>query len=197
MSNVSSVLSKYGVEIKDELVNDLENLSKIPDSRFSAVVGERNDLRAKKLEWEVEKKDFEKKLENQSNIVNDLKKYETQVNDIKKKRHTDNVNDWKKRSDLFNVKEGDKLFEKVNKVKHRFQFGEDLSDEQLTQNLEMLKTYDELDYFKVEDSSTNYNNKKPNGGTPQNSDNFYGFGSREELARADIKLYQKWKNNKE
>lgn len=193
MSKVSEVLAKYGIEAKDGLISDLETVVKIPDSRFSKVIGERNELQAKAIEWEVERKEFEKKLTTQNEINANLKKYETQVNEWTAKRHTDNVNTWKQRSSIFDVKEGDKLFEKVSKVKHRFKFGDDLDDAQLTQNLEMLKTYDELDYFKVEGTETNYNNKKAGGETPQNSDNFYGYGSREKLASGNLKLYAKWK----
>ena len=193
MSKVSEVLAKYGIEAKDGLINDLETVVKIPDSRFSKVIGERNNLQAEKMEWEVEKQDFEKKLTAQTEINTNLKKYEIQVNEWTAKRHSDNVESWKQRSSIFDVKEGDKLFEKVSKVKHRFKFGEDLNDAQLTQNLEMLKTYDELDYFKVEGTETNYNNKKAGGETPQNSADFYGYGSREKLASGNLKLYAKWK----
>jgi len=196
MSKIVEVLQKHGIEAKEDLLSELESVSKIPDSRFSQVVKERNDLRAKVVEWDVEKNTYETKLKEQMETVNGLKKYESKVKEWEEKRYNDNLSQWKQRKTLFEVKEGDKLFEKVAKVKHRFQLGEELTPEQIQTNLEMLKTYDELDYFKVEGNSTNYNNKKP-AGTPRSSEDFYGYGSREELAKNDLKLYIKWKNAKE
>jgi hypothetical protein len=199
---IKELFADAGVE-NAELVAGVQSLldSKgeggIPYSRFKEKVGQYNEAVANTAELETKIEQLTKQNAVQKTEINELGTFKTQVNEWKTKKFETDKTEWLKRKDIFEAKEGDKIFDKISKVKHRFKFGEDLSQEQLSTNLEMLKTYDELDYFKVDGDKTNYNSNKAVGGERKKADgDFYGYENVEALARADWKLYEKWKKEK-
>jgi len=176
-------------------VNDAKGSAYDPkhtEVRIKKALTQRDEYKDQLLESEVSNEGFKKKIEGFEGQIKELGAYKTKVESWEKKTHDDNRAEWDKRKPLFDVKEGDKLYPIVQKVKDDFSFGEDLTDEQISTNLGMLKTYDKVEYFKGEKDSTKYNNRKPDS-DHKNDGEFYGYESKEALARADWKLYEKWK----
>ncbi len=78
----------------------------------------------------------------------------------KKQRYEKNVENWEQKKKVLDVEEGDPNYEKVEKIKHRFKFGEELEPSEVAQNIEILKTYEEIDFFQKEENPTEFNSKK-------------------------------------
>lgn len=207
MQDVKKMFAEAGVE-NEELIASVEKAIKtvksdntvvegIPQAKYNRKVAEFYNLVDDKAELQAKKENLEEKLSKANETIKELGQYKDQINEINEKRHEKILSDWNRRSKLFDIKKGDKLYDKVEKVKHRFNLGDDLDDSQIEHNLELLKTYDEVDYFKGDKTSTEYNNRKASGNDDKAKGDYYGYESAEQLAWKDPKLYEKWKTDKE
>ena len=166
----------------------------IPYARFKQVVAERNNLQSDLAEFEAQVDQWKNKYQKTQDKIEDLKQYKTELETIKQKRFEKNKTEWEKKKNLFEVEEGDPKYEKVQKIKHRFKFGDGdkgLEPSDIAQNLEILKTYEEIDYFQTQKESTNFNSKKAKG-KPTKEGEFGGYGSLAEWSRHDWKAAHKW-----
>lgn len=170
----------------------------IPYSRFKSVVNERNEYRATIGELESQVETLNKKISKANTDNEGLLEFKKELDEYKQKKFNADKTKWDGKKKLFDVKEGDPLFEKVEKIKHRFSFGEELSPSQVAQNLAVISTYEEIDYFSEQKQPTGYSAKKPGGKTPAVEGDFYGYKNIEELARNDWKKAGEWfeKNKK-
>jgi len=158
----------------------------IPYPRFKEVVSERNNLRSDVAEREAKIEQLEKNLKNSTEKIDNLNEFKQELDDWKKQRYEKNVDYWDQKKKVFDVEEGDPNFEKVEKIKHRFKFGEELEPSEVAQNIEILKTYEEIDFFQNEKTPTEFNSKKASG-KPAKEGDYGGYDSIEELARHDWK----------
>jgi len=165
----------------------------IPYNRFKEVIGEKNNLQAELAQKEVELDDWRKKYEKSTATIEELNKHKAELETIKKRQYEKNMTEWKSKEKLFEVEEGDPNYDKVQKIKHRFKLGEDLQPNDVAQNLEILKTYDEIDYFQPDKNSAGFNSKKPQG-HPAAGGEFGGFKTIEDWARHDPMAAGKWLN---
>jgi len=203
--NVKEMFANAGVEnaelesaIETVITNANENGDggRNAEFRVKKALGQRDDLQGKLTESEVKIDGLNSKINGFTGQIEELGKYKTQVEDWTKNTNTKNLESWNKRKTLFAVKEGEKLFDKVSKVKDKFHLGDELTPEQISANLNLISTYDEIEYFKGEKDATNYNHSKP-GGDQIVGGEFYGYDSPQQLAWKDPKLYEKWrKENK-
>ena len=169
----------------------MENTERaIPYARFKKVISERNSLLSDLAESDVKIKELETRYTTSTKEIENLQTYKTELTALREKKFNADKQSWEVSAKVFEVKEGDKNFEKVQKVKHRFKFG-DLTASEVAQNIEILKTYNEINYFDVVTNPTNYNTKKAEG-SPANKTDFYGYASIEELARNDWKKAGQW-----
>jgi len=158
--------------------------------RFKEVIREKNDLQAELAQKEAEVEQWKKKVEDSTAVIINLNKYKDELESIKKRQYEKNMSEWKQKENLFSVEEGDPNYEKVQKIKHRFKLGEELQPSEVAQNLEILKTYDEIDYFQPDKNSPGFNYKKPQG-SPTTQE-FGGYKSIDEWARHDSEAAGKW-----
>ena len=75
--------------------------------------------------------------------------------------HTHNREKWTEQAKRFQVEETDPNFEKLQKIKNDFAFGEDLTDAQIEKNINTYSIFDKAEYFKESSKSTNFNNQNP------------------------------------
>ncbi len=162
----------------------------IPYDRFKQVIAERNNLQADLANLEAQIDSWKAKYEKSTKSIEELNVFKTELEEIKKNQFEKNLSEWKVKQKIFEVEEGDPNYEKVQKIKHRFKFGEDLQPSEVAQNMEIIKTYDEIDYFQSTKESTGFNSKKPQGTTAV--EEFGGYKTIEEWARHDWKAAGKW-----
>jgi len=159
--------------------------------RFKEVIREKNDLQAEIAQKEVEIENLKKKYETSTATIAELNKSKAELETIKKTQYEKNLSEWQSKQKVFEVAEGDPNYEKVQKIKHHFKFGEELSPSEVAQNIEILKTYDEIDYFQSDKNPAGFNSKKPQG-KPVVDGDFGGYKSIEDLARHDPNAAGKW-----
>jgi len=162
----------------------------IPYDRFKKVISEKNNLQAEIAQKEVEIENLKKKYETSTATIAELNKSKAELETIKKTQYEKNLAEWQSKQKVFEVAEGDPNYEKVQKIKHRFKLGEELQPSEVAQNLEILKTYDEIDYFQPDKNSPGFNSKKPQG-SPTTQE-FGGYKSIDEWARHDSEAAGKW-----
>lgn len=155
----------------------------IPYARFKQVISEKNNLQAEIAQKEVELEEWKKKYDTSAATIEELNKHKAELESIKKRQYEKNLSEWKSKENLFNVEEGDPNYEKVQKIKHRFKLGEELQPSEVAQNLEVLKTYEEINYFEHSNDPAGFNSKKPKGKV--STEEFGGYKSLDEWARND------------
>jgi len=201
MAKIQEVLAKHGVE-NAELIAELETVIQtaeskntgdgIPYSRFKEKVSQYNNAVADNAELKTQLEQLNEKLNQSATQIGELSKYKTEFENVQKQKFEKNLEKWNSSKEIFNVAEGDKIFEKVAKVKHRFNLADDLTPDQIQSNLAMLDTYNEVGYFNMESKPTGYTDAKPN--SEKLKGDFYGYDSPQQLAWKDPKLYEKWKS---
>lgn len=169
----------------------------IPYPRFKEVIAERNDLQAEVAEREATIDNLKKSQSDFKEKIADLNESKAELDEWKQERHEKNLAQWEQKRKVFDVEEGDPNYEKVEKIKHRFKTGEDLSPSEVAQNLEILKTYEEINYFAQDDTSSGFNTKKPDG-KPAKNTKFGGYKTLDEWMRHDWQAASAWakKHNK-
>ena len=166
----------------------------IPYSRFKEKVGQYNELLADKATLETQHENLQQKVTKLESEMQELGEYKTKYESYESKIYEKDLAAWNEKKQLFNTKEGDKLHEKIDKIKSKFDFGDDLNKQQLENNLEKIQIYEDADYFKSVESGTNYNNKKTDSSKKDAGDgDYYGYESPQQLAWKAPELYEKWK----
>ena len=161
---------------------------------LSKALTQRDEARNSIIEKEVLIEGLNKKLEFSTGEIEGLNQYKVKIQKIEEDAQSKRSENWDKAKTVFDVKKGDKLFDKVETVKHRFHLGDDLTPEQMDSNLKLIDTYNEVGYFEGKKDPTNYNNGKPNkDGQEAATGDFYGYDSVQQLAWKAPELYVKWK----
>ncbi len=175
--------------------------SNIPKERFSKVIGQRNELRADYAELEIKFNDLQTKLtESQSvneSLTTKFTDMESEIGSYREAETKQLNSQWEEKVKLFNVKSGDVNFDKIAKIKSRFQFpkeNEQLSIDEIKQNLKTYETYDEINYFdNVSVNSPEVKKAVTDKSTTKTGKKYFGYGSYLELAQNDWKLAAQWK----
>jgi len=200
--DVKGLFTKYGVE-NAELLADIEQaaskLQGIPAGRFRVVVGERNEARTKLAEQEVMIEGLNKTITAFDGERATLGEFKTKYEGIQAEAFRADKESWGEKAKMFNVEEGNVLFEKVSKIKDRFLTPTDreLTHDEVRQNLNNFKVYEDINYFgKQETTATPPNTQKPGGDLPNEKGDFYGYKNIAELARADWRKAEQWKQER-
>lgn len=169
----------------------------IPYPRFKEVISERNNLQAEIAEREATIDNLKQSQSEFKEQIADLNKFKKELDVWKKQRHEKNVAEWDLKRKVFDVEEGDPNFEKIEKIKHRFKTGDELSPSDVAQNIEVFKTYEEINYFAQDDTKSGFSTKKPDGKPAKNTE-LGGYSSLDEWMRHDWQAASAWakKNNK-
>lgn len=200
---IKELFNEHGID-KPELVAGVENAIQIaeskntengiPYSRFKEKVGQYNDLLADKATLETDYDNLQKKVMKMEAEVQNLGEYKNKYESYENKIYERDLAVWNEKKQVFDAKEGDKLFEKIEKIKSKFNFGDDLNKQQLEKNLEKINIYEEAGYFTSADSKTNYNNIKTDPSKKEAGDgDYYGYETPQQLAWKAPELYEKWK----
>lgn len=147
---IKELFAKHGVENADLLASVervVESTSGIPQSRFKEVIDERNNLRADLEELESSKSALETKLSELGTELERLRSVETEHNNYLERQNQEIIGKWKDISKVFDIAETDPNFDKYNKIKADFAFGENLTAEQAKQNLKVYEIYDKAGFF--------------------------------------------------
>jgi cysteinyl-tRNA synthetase len=137
--NFKELLEKYGVEVKDELVKELETAynkkddNAIPYDRFKTVNSQKNELLEKVADLEAKLENFEKL--DIKGLDSKLKTYEEKLNNYQKKELEERKSKFKDIYDFLNVPQDHKDYEKAQKIRNSFkdlpESFEEITDEQL------------------------------------------------------------------
>lgn len=150
MRKVKELFAKHGVENAD-LLADVEQVvdssGGIPQSRFKEVIDERNSLRAEKVELEAQIGQLNAKIEGSGTELERLKAIESEHNAYLETQHKQIIQKWTDTAKVFDVAETDPNFDKFNKIKPDFSFGDDVTPEQAQQNLKTYEIYQKAGFF--------------------------------------------------
>lgn len=161
---------------------------------LSKALSQRDEARDLVIERDVNIEGLNKKLDVSTGEIEGLNQYKDKIQKIEEDAQSKRSENWDKAKTVFDVKKGDKLFDKIETVKHRFYLDGELTPEQMDSNLKLIDTYNEVGYFEGKKESTNYNNGKPNrDGQETATGEFYGYDSVQQLAWKAPDLYEKWK----
>lgn len=202
MTKLSEILSKHGID-NAELVAELESaitteqsgktIDGVPYARFKEKVREYKELLAEKAEIEAKLEEVSNQYQESQKKIEELSQYETEYKNIQKQKFEEQLKKWNEYKSLLDIDESDKRFEKVAKIKDKFNLGDELSAEDVQRNLELFETFKEVGIFETVENPPNYHSKKPDGNPPEGE--FYGFESPQELAWKNPELYEKWRKN--
>ena len=172
MATLKELLTKHGVE-NATLESEINVLitsagsqnSGIPKDRFDKVIGERNQLRADVSELEATIAEMKGSVETTNSELTRLKGIETEYTTLKEAGNKAELEKWNKRKKILEVDETSPDWDKVQKVLHKFNIGDDLTPDQVRANNNLFETYEEVDYFAKDDKE--YPDGKKPGKTKQ------------------------------
>jgi len=190
---VKELLVKHGVETNDNLVSDLKSiLTGIPASRLTEVTTERNALRADIADAQSTIQGFSTLNEQLASVTSQRDDYMGKWNGHQNSITTKNLESWKSKSSIFDAKKGDAQYDKIQKVKGKFAFGDDLTSEQITSNLNSYAIYDDIGYFGEATKVPGESVPPPKAETSKKG-KFGGYDTYLEWVQHDYRAAAKWK----
>lgn len=159
MKTIKELFTEAGVTEQAGLITDIErllttaeskNTGGIPKARFNEVIEQRNDLKSDIEELNGKIKTLEGKAEKSEEKLDAAKGVQDELDTYKKKSFNESKDIWIGKAKLFTVKEDDKNFDKIEKIKGDFTFKEkpeEYTEKEIAQNIVMLKPYEKIGYF--------------------------------------------------
>lgn len=185
---VKEVLQNHNIESNENLENDLKSLvNGIPQSRFSEVITERNNLKADISELNSKIKETDNVINQLNDITTERDEYKTKWDNHIEQINKDNLTKWNDLSTTLAVKEGESGYDKVQKIKSKFKFATneiELTPEEVTSNINQYNTYSEIDYFNGinSDNKDNSNKDIPNNSNQSKKGKYYGYDTIQDLS---------------
>jgi len=175
MSKVTELLAKHSVESAEleaaleQLLTTAESKSTdgIPKGRFNEVIRERNELKADVEELNAKITGLETKISDSKVKLTEAKAIKDELDSFKNKAFNESKSVWLDKSKLFDVAEDDKKYPDIQKIKSDFIFKEkpeDYTEEDIAQNLNMLKPYEKIGYFGDNYTPPDIDDKRSQGG---------------------------------
>ena len=174
--NLVELLKKHGIEDNivisevEGYVNSklAENSDSIPKSRFDEVIKQRNELRADLSEREAKIENLNKKIEtfDNSDLKAQLETFKTENETLKQNVYETKKAQWEKVSGFFN---DDNTKDKAEKIKKFFQFPEgeqDLTLDQIDNNLKEYERFEAAGVFNVEQAQQSFDSTRAKSERP-------------------------------
>jgi hypothetical protein len=159
------VLKKHGIE-DAEVIKSVEEYvdatlavkseNMIPKSRFDEVVSQRNNLKADISEREAEIA----AMKEQQIDVGEISKIKESKAELEKKVYEIRASEWEKKSSLFTT-DNEELKNRLEKIKDEFVVNDQLTLDQIEQNLKAWQRYEKIDYFSLPDIKPSFDSRKP------------------------------------
>lgn len=169
-SKINSLLSSIEREM-DALQSDLSSANSESKKRKESI----RTLKAEMEDLQDGSDDGKGKIDKLENEIKELKKVQKEFNVYKEKESKVYSDKWDGRKTVFDIEDTDPEFEKVNKIKHKFHFAKEdkqLTAKQVIANNTLYDTYDEIGYFKKDESDLE-DGKSPKG-KPNDEDSPFG-----------------------
>lgn len=164
--------------------------------KFKSVWSEKQKLKDELAVYEAKMSDYETKVQNYTSKLEEYRGIDEKLKKWEADRLADKTNEWLEKSKVLNINEGDKGFEKINKIKEKFVFGSEekpLTSEDIDKNNELFSIYSDANYFDVIEITDNTHKEAPTKGLKAGDGKYYGYQTPGELAAADWKKAEQWK----
>lgn len=187
-------------EVKEKVVetSDVTTSKKgpadVPYSRFSKYVKKARQAEGDLAEKQAELEIINAELIEANGQIELLSGYKIKMKEFDTERLTEKLNKWNEDSKILNAVEGDKIFEKIQKIKDRFSFGTEeapLTNEQIDNNEKLFNIYLESGYLEVPKTTTeNLNTTVVDKVGPIGD--FFGYGDKVALMRGNPVKWLQW-----
>jgi DNA repair exonuclease SbcCD ATPase subunit len=159
LEKIDSLLSDV-IRAESELIADRSSANEESRTRKEKIRELETTIETMKTETEA----IRKEAADKDTKITDLEKVKTAWESAKTERETAAKTEWDGIKKRFDVKETDKGFDQINKIKKYYTFADNLTPEQISRNLEIAKQHEELGLFSVDPTAT------PPANTPKGSE---------------------------
>lgn len=136
IEEASTVIESNGAKNRES-----ERLRKQNEALQEAIEAKENEIKALKSD-------------DKSAEIERLKAIETEFTAHKQELDNKVIADWKAKSEIFNIKETDKRFEKISKIKDRFTLSDEITVDQARKNLDAYNLLSDAGAFDVVTTGT-------------------------------------------
>lgn len=163
-------------ELLKQIVSIVSDVEGVDINKINSAIAEATELHNVQIE---RNKELAEEAKTKRNRINELKseletvtektsqysdydELKNKLNSFEEERMNSLRTKWTEEAKCFDVKEDDPNFSKISKVKSKFNFDENLTEEQINKNLELLEVFKEMDFFESPKTTDPVPNSKPN-----------------------------------
>jgi len=171
---VARIREKLGSEVSEEINSILAGMVRTEEDLIADRTDANGQAKERKLKlremettidtMKAENTELKTKIEGFEKEKTELGEYKTKWVSQEQQRNEANKTEWDGIKKRFDVKETDKGFDQINKIKKYYTFADNLTSEQISRNLEIAKQHEELGLFSVDPTAT------PPANTPKGSE---------------------------
>ena len=177
--------------------NEIPKEETVSLKKFKSVWSERQKFKDELAEQEARISDYDQKIITFKAKIAEYKGIDEKLKLFESDRLKEKTDKWLEESKVLDIKEGDKGYDKVSKIKDKFTFATEeipLSTEQIDKNAEIFGIYKDANYFEVQDVKDNTHKETTTTSLSRKDGKYFGYATPAQLAGADPKLAQKYKD---